>query len=278
MSRPIPRAILERQLDTAMQNNNTKRINSIMKRLQSGATERNLAKPTSPIKKPRGPIREPRRPMPPRNRKQRKRRLPKDIGTLTGGKIPGVPRDAPRSPRVVKGVVDPRKIRRTPRGTPRGEAILDMPRQRVAKRATQDVPRQRVAKRISPRKMQQLRKLQMRGMEQAARSKPGDKKRFELAMKKAVAAANKRRGSSLKTSKSLAMKKHQEALKKFKASQTAARNQRAKRGGELMKQQPKIDMRKMFIKAQRDKRGSKKGGTIKSPKRGGIAKSLNRFV
>ena len=133
------------------------------------------------------------------------------------------------------------------------------------------MPRERVAKRISPREMQQLKK------QQAARSKPGDRKRFEAAMKRAVASANKRRGSSLKTSK-MGSKLHQEALKKFKASQTAARNQRAKRGGALMKQQPKIDMRKMFIKAQRDKRGSKKGGTIKSPKRGGIAKSLNRFA
>tara|TARA_R100001509_G_scaffold79415_1_gene44516 strand:+ start:245 stop:1207 length:963 start_codon:yes stop_codon:yes gene_type:complete len=103
MSRPIPRAILLRQLDEAMRNDNKRRISSIMKQLQNLNQPQRNPRVGTPIKIPRGrrtpsplttgtiPM-----PMPPR---RRRRPTPMPIPTRT------TPRRKPQTPKSLRDIV-----------------------------------------------------------------------------------------------------------------------------------------------------------------------------
>ena len=96
MSRPIPRAILLRQLDEAMRNDNKSRISSIMKQLQNLNQPQRNPRVGTPIKIPRGRRTPIPMPMPPRRRRRGDTR---PIPTRT------TPRRKPQTPKSLRDIV-----------------------------------------------------------------------------------------------------------------------------------------------------------------------------
>ena len=109
MSRPIPRAILLRQLDEAMRNDNKRRISSIMKQLQNLNQPQRNPRVGTPIKIPKGRRTPIPMPMPPRRRRR---------GDPRRGTPVSFPIRLPRGSRFGPAAGQPIPTRTTPRRKP----------------------------------------------------------------------------------------------------------------------------------------------------------------